>query len=345
MISVYALDENFNVVSVGIPYLNLQWNRKYYDFGQFSMQIALKHYEPTWAYIGSPDRKELGIVQKIDSSDFDTIQISGFFAEKMLDFKACYPRYIGDVAKTEIAARNIFTRYKDDLPILLGEINDPPLGDRTQSDFSDDQLGEKLYKILESRECSYSVRYDYLTSKLYFEVWQGLDRTQSARKNPMQSFSYEFGNVMNRDIDFDDSAYKNYVIIPVDADDNGNERQTFYLDWSNGEMKREFVLDLRSTRPEEGQSAASFKEACLQEAVEQLMTRQKVESIDIDVVDKGYLTDYDLGDKCDVTLSDIGVIMETRIVEVDEVFKPAGHSLTVGLGNKRISNIRRAVRL
>lgn len=345
MIQLYALDDKFRMVTVNIPYTNLQWTRRYYDFGDFSAQIPLKHFDESWAYIGSPDRKELGIVQKELASDFDHIQVSGFFAEKMLDYKACYPRYIGDAQKTETAVRRIFERYKDGLPIKLGPENSPLLGDRTQSDFSDDQLGTKLYSILESRECSYSVRYDFMQNQLYLDVWQGLDRTSSQSKNPFQTFSYEFGNVMERTMDFDDSDYFNYVIIPANADDNGVEQQTFYLDWTNGEPRRSFVKDMRSSRPEDGQSMADFKEACIQEAIEALMSRRKVESVDLNVVDKGYMTDYDLGDKCDVMLSDLGISMQTRIVEVSEVFKADGHTLTVGLGNKRISNIRRAVRL
>lgn len=342
MITIYALGSKFQLLAVEIPYINLQWTRCYYESGYFSAEIPLSVYDKRWEYIGSPDRKELGIVQKAYSTDNDTIQISGFFCEKMLDFKVCYPRYIGDVPKTETAVRRIFETYKDDIPVYLGEPNDPLLGDRTQSDFSDDSLGIKIFSMLESRECSYRVRYDFVNNGLFFEVWQGLDRTQSQSVNPWQTFSWELGNVMSRNIDFDDSDYKNFAIIPVDADDDGKEQDTFYLDWSNGEMKREMVIDMRSSKPEEGQSYDAFKAAVLQEAVEKLMARQKVESVDIDVVNKGYMVDFDLGDKCDVLLTDVDVRMETRIVVIYEVFKKEGHSVTVGLGNKRISNIRRA---
>lgn len=344
MIAIYALDSAFQLVTMDVPYINLQWTRRYYEAGQFTAEIPLSVYDDSWAYIGSPSRKELGMVEKRYSTENDTILISGFFIEKKLDWRACYPRYIGDVPRTETAVRNIFSRYKGDLPIKLGEPNNPLLGDRTQSDFTDDQLGEKIYSILESRECSYRIRYDYEGNQLFFEVWQGLDRTQSQAKNARQAFSFELGNILSRDIDFDESDYKNYAVIPVNADDDGNEQQTYYLDWTNGESKREIVINMRSSKPEEGQSMAEFKAAVLQEAVEKLMERQRIESVDIEVSEKGYMVDYDLGDRCDVLLTDVTVEMQTRIVEVYEVFKDEKHSITVGLGNKRISNLRRAVR-
>lgn len=342
-ISVYALDANFNLLTVAIPYDNMQWNRRYYESGDFSMQVAMGVYDTNWAYIGTSDRPELGMVQKITVQDSDTVLVSGFFCEAMLNDKVCYPRYIGDVSKTETAVRNIFTAYKEDLPIILAPANNPLLGDRTQSNFSDDQLGDKLYSILESREMTYSVLYDYVNNKLMLKVWQGKDRTQSQTANSYQVFSSEFGNITGREIDFDDSAYKNYAIIPCDADDNGNEQKTYYIDWSNGGYKRKVVFEMRSARPETDQTEADFKAEILQEAMERLLNYSKVEDVNVDVVEAGYMTDFDIGDKCDVILTDIGIVMETRIVEVKEVFKKNGHTVTVGLGNKRITNIRRAV--
>lgn len=345
---LYALDDKFNLISVGIPYKTLQWNRRYYEAGDFAVELPMSVYDTSWAYIGTNDRPELGMIQKLQEygeGDVNVL-ISGFFCEKMLDDKTCYPRYIGDAPKTETAVRNIFTKYKDDLPITLAPANDPLLGDRTQSDFSDDEMGKKLYAILESRECSLRVEYDFVNNRLELKVWKGVDRTQSQTTNPFQTFSSEFANITNKSLDLDDSAYKNYAIIPVNGDQaNNREQQVYYLDWSNGGYKREIVFDMRSSKPEDGQSMADFKDAILQEAAEKLATYAKVEEVNIvQAGNVGYLIDYDLGDKCDVILTDVGIQMETRIVEVQEVFKAdGGHNVTVGLGNKRIDNIRRAV--
>ena len=340
---VYALDSDFNLVMAGIPYDNLQWSRRYYEAGDFEMQIPLSVYDSSWAYIGSPQRCELGMVQRVYSSDSDPdkVLIGGFFAEKMLDEKVCYPRYIGDAQSTEAAARAIFERYKEDIPVSLAPENSPLLGDRTQSDFSDDSLGDKLYRILESRELSCRVAYDFAANALRFGVWQGIDRTQSQDENSRYVFSLEFGNLAGRSVDFDESD----AVIPCDGREGDNvEQRTLYIDLSGGKRKRKLVIDMRASHPEEGQASADFEAAVKQEAMERLLSYAKIEDVDISVLgNQGYMTDYDLGDKCDVVLPDLGVRMESRIIEVYEVFKADGHEVIVGLGNKRISNVRRAV--
>lgn len=343
---IYALDENFDVVDVAIPYANLQWTRRYYTFGEFQVQIPLSVYDGRWKYIGTADRPELGIIQKIMETGDNEVMVllSGFFCEKMLDDKTCYPRFINDNSRTETAVRKLFDTYKDDLPINLGEENEPPLGDRTQSNFSDDQLGTKMFKMLESRELSYRVMYDYIENNLELTIWQGKDRTQRQKRNSYQVFSLEFGNIGTRNINIDESNYKNYAIVPCDGQGNDNiEAYTYYVDLSNGGYKREIVIGMREEHPEEDEKIEDFKLRIEQAALEKLLDYQIVNEMDVTPVsDIGYMIDYDLGDKCDVVLSDIDVSLETRIVEIAEVFKAdGGHTITVGLGNKRMSNLQR----
>lgn len=345
----YALDNNFNLVAYGVPYDNLQWDRKYYDFGQFMMQMPLAQYDSSWAYVGLSERRELGMVQKSVYQGTDTVILSGFFCEQMLNRKACYPRMIGSYSSYEAASRAIFENYRDFLPVKAGTPNSPllgvPEGGVIQVDIVDDQLGTKLYSLLESAGLSYRVRYDYRANELLFEVWQGLDRTQEQDANSTQVFSADFGNIGDRTINRDQSDYKNYAIVPYDEDDLGVEQNTLIIDLrTDGEEKREILIDMRSSHPEDRQTYAEFQEAVRQSATEKLSNYAKVEDIDVEMLsDKGYLEDYDLGDMCDIVFRDVDLRLQARIIEVSEVFKKEGHEITVGLGNKRISRLRRAV--
>lgn len=351
--SVYALNANFELIDIAIPYDNLQWTRRYYETGEFMMEVDVHVYNEDWAYIGTADRPELGIVQKINTRGIgdSSVLVSGLFLEGMLNDKACYPRYKAEADTAEEAARSIFERYKSDMFIVLGEMNDPPLGDPTQSDFTDEELADKLHAILERSELSYRCRYDYDENVAYFEVWQGVDRTSSQDENGYQTFSTQFGNIADREVNMDQSAYKNYAIVPVNANEDDVERDTLYIDWSDGGYRREIVFDYRSSRPEEDEDGnvkdyAGFKAGIIEDASERLMAYAMIEDVDVELMPNGgYMVDFDLGDKCDVILEDLGISIETRIVEVAEVFKAEGegHSVTVGLGNKRVSNIRRLI--
>lgn len=356
---VFALDKDFKLVTTGIPYDNLQWVRRYYDAGEFMLQLPLSIYNPSWAYIGMPDRQEIGMVQKMEYSNSDTILLSGFFAEKMLDWKAIYPKFVpkrpsslpGTTVHFDVnmVATQMFNANKGDLPIYEGNMGIVELADDAAG-FSavDDKLGERMYSFLESYEASYKVYYDYDMERLYFETWKGKDRTTSQTTdypNPYQMFSDEFGNIGTRSATFDDSGYYNYAIVPADADEDGKERETLYVDLSDGGFKRETVIDMRSSSVSDDQTMEQWRGAVIQEAREQLLNYSKVEDVNIHPLsDKGYLQDYDLGDKIEAKLTKIGVSLESRIVEVNEVFKAdGGHEITLGLGNKRITNIGRAV--
>lgn len=346
---LYALDENFLLASTAIPFENLQWTRRYYESGEFMMRLPSKIYEESWKYIGIRERPELGMIQKTETSIDGFTTISGFFCEKMLDDKVIFPAYTYDGETAPInggvegIVLDMFEKYKSDLPIIAADAH-LGLSDGAEISAMDDQLGEKIFSILETFELSYRVKYDYEKRQLIFEVWQGLDRTQSQFANTWQVFSSEFGTLSSYKATFDNSAFKNYAIIPIMDDGETVGADVLYLDWSNGGYKKEIVFDMRSEWPDEYTTDKQFKEQKLQEAAEMLAEYAIVEDIDVEVIDnQGYLTNYDLGDKCDVILSDIGLQMESRIVQIEEVIKSDGHSVTIGLGNKRIDNIRRAV--
>lgn len=91
-LEVFALDENMNRLTGSIPYISLQWNRRYYEPGQFSLVVGSDVYSPEWAFIYCDLRPETGIVNKVEFDDssttyggIDTVTVSGFFLEQVLN--------------------------------------------------------------------------------------------------------------------------------------------------------------------------------------------------------------------------------------------------------------------
>ena len=110
-----------------------------------------------------------------------------------------------------------------------------------------------------------------------------------------------------------------------------DEALQFEVDLSGGGERYEVFLDKGSEEPEEGQSEEDFEAALRQEALEKLADCVVAQEIDVsNLGNANYLEDFDLGDKVSVILDDIGLELETRIVEVTEVFKPDGHSYNWG---------------
>ena len=91
-LEIHALDEGFNIVAPNIPYTSLQWNRRYYECGDFTCVVPSNVYSPDWAYIYTSDRPETGVIQKVEyedarhgDNDVDVVTLSGFFTEKWLN--------------------------------------------------------------------------------------------------------------------------------------------------------------------------------------------------------------------------------------------------------------------
>lgn len=90
-LEVFAIDGKMNRCTGSIPYTSLQWNRKYYECGDFLMTVPASIYDPAWRYIETDERPETGIIQKVQYTDDptygndDTVTISGFFLESIMN--------------------------------------------------------------------------------------------------------------------------------------------------------------------------------------------------------------------------------------------------------------------
>lgn len=72
-------------------FIELQWTRKCFQPGSFSLYVRAKDWDKNIKYIQLDDRPETGIVQKVQYEylpEGDFITASGFFIEKLLDWGA-----------------------------------------------------------------------------------------------------------------------------------------------------------------------------------------------------------------------------------------------------------------
>ena len=84
--SYYGLDKEFNIITHLEPY-NVQWNRKYYETGDFEIYIDIEQYSSNIKYIYSTDDKELGIVDiphYSASNNTKQMLLKGSFFESLL---------------------------------------------------------------------------------------------------------------------------------------------------------------------------------------------------------------------------------------------------------------------
>lgn len=328
-----CLDSDFNPVNT-IFFLNLQWNRRYYECGQFSLQMLAKDYNESFAYVYRNDMNEIGIVQKSEYTskiNGDFMQLSGFFLERKLNDEIIFPTFNFN-GNIEVGARKIVTDYcKNTLKLTLGEL--VGLGSKIQLQETGEQVSTRLYAMLQTQELSYKLDYNYTENKIYFSVWQGLDRTQNQNTNEFVVFSESWGNMQDIALTNDHSNFKNYAVVAGEGE--GEARVHVIVDISNGAPLKKIYIDARDLQKEDGNTDYEYKELLRQRGLEKLLDYADISNVDFKAVDKTtYLKDYDLGDKCDIVISDLGVSYQSRIIGIDETIKENKQEINLIMGDK-----------
>lgn len=328
------MNENWETESLLSP-TNVQWNRKYYEAGDFVMEIPASQYSPDYKYIYCNKREEVGMIQKVSwSAGTDgkrTVQMSGYFLEKWLDDKIIYPTFYGS---GEISAElgEMVDTYKEDINITV-DLLGSQTGEKVDFQVTGDELGKKMYETLQTQEMSYKVHYDFVENKLTLLFYKGADHTQESGSDVNVMFSTSLSNLDSPQVDRDESNYKNYFVVAGTGE--AEERITVTVDLSNGGYKKKLFVDERQTKynPDE-QTLDQYKLELQQQGLEKALDYQVVENIAFDIKPQGYeyLTEYDLGTKVDVVITDLQMALQARITAIYEVFKEGKHEISVEVG-------------
>lgn len=330
-----GLDSSFQPVKT-LPCINIQWNRRYYEAGDWQIQLRAQDWDTSIAYLYTHDRPETGIVQKIETEHTvkgDLVNASGFFLETMLNWKVTYPkvRSKGNISAT---CKTAVADLLEDTGVTVPTQTD--IGTTQTFKSEGEFLGDALYAALKKQELSQRIRYDYDDSALYYEVWQGLDRTQDQSTNTYATFAQNFGTIDALTLTQDSSNLRNYAIVGYISTATGNPT-TMVVDIRGdpGDVKRILYIDTGMSI-DDGQSVDDFHDEVAEEAYTQLADYKALTNIDADVLNRNtlYLIDYDLGDKCDVRDDRLQLAWETRIIEINEVWKQNEHTVALQFGNK-----------
>ncbi|MFI3172425.1 MAG: hypothetical protein R3Y58_08695 [Eubacteriales bacterium] len=333
MIEIRGLDSDFNICALLDP-VNIQWNTKYYEYGNCIIQIPISQYSTDIQYIYSSDRRELGVVKKMnyetDVNNFKYVILNCYFYENELNREIVNPTFQGN-GNTEDEITRMVVANKGDITLTVATSQ----GRGTDTLFSDlgTELAEQCYYILKLHEMSFKVDYDLLTNEFIFSIFEGLDRTQEQSDNEPLTFSTEFDNLESPTLLIDDSSYKTHALLIVK---DGYENQTVSID-DTISVKKWTTIDCSSVEyiDTDANYYADVKAYGLSALKASFASKVSV-SGDAVAASYTYLKDYSCGDKCNLVISELGIVVETRIIEVNEVFKDNEHTITLQFGDKII---------
>lgn len=261
-LEIFALDANMNRCTGVIPYTSLIWKRRYYECGEFSIDLPPDVYSDDWKYIYTADRPETGIIQKVVFTDAkssitkkDTVTISGFFLESLLNRKTFL---VEDSERTEwnrTPLSDLSTPHDNVawcakwVEIMMSEyMTVQPLaitGQQKVLEPSMKRLGDFVYSELQTVGASFRVFYDFEADTMTCEFWRGLDRTQSQNVNQFAVFSDTWGTMEDYKALTDDSNYRNkcYVLYEYDVpsrwQSNGAPYYESLYDWEQVTVEKD----------------------------------------------------------------------------------------------------------
>ena len=327
-----GLDNDFALVKM-LRCTNIQWNRRYYDAGDFQLELMANDWDTSIAYIYTHQRPETGMVEKVEAEHRlkgDFILVSGFFLEGMLNWKISNPKH-ASTGNISAACKSLVSTLMADTGVTVPST--PDLGTSAPFDSENERLGDATYAALQKQELSQRIIFDYDTEALLYSVRQGLDRTQNQSANTYAAFSQCFGNIDNLTLITDTSGMRNVAVVQYI--DEGADA-TMEIDLRTDSEPKRILFIASSILREDGQSTEDFLAAVESDARTQLAEYQAILNLEADVLQRNiyYLSDYDLGDKCDVRDDRLGLAYEARIIEINEVWKNNEHKVGVQFGTK-----------
>lgn len=329
-----GLDASFGTVKT-LKCINIQWNRKYYEAGDYEIQIPASEWNETIAYIYASDRTETGMVEKVvveHTIKGTLVNVSGYFLEGMLNWKIIYPKYKGNASIVTLC-ETLVTTYLPELSLTV--LHNTAILDTDYYEFDGEQLGDATYAALKRKESTQSIVYSPAFG-LGYVVGKGQDRTQSQSALPYAVFSQNNGTIEEMTLTRDSSAMRNFAQVLYDGG-------TFTIDLRTGsEPKRILLIDTGMSK-EEDQTTADFLATVDVEARKVLAEYPSIINIEADIMQTNliYRTDYNLGTKCDIRDDRLKLAFEARIIGVREVWKGGVHTISLEFGDKIPTTYRR----
>ena len=342
------LDEDFEICGLIDDWESLIWNRKYYECGNFKLQVNISYLEQftNAKYLYCKDKREIGRLETFKfstSSDKKYLSYSGRFLESVLGDRVIDTTYNFSSKTTEVICRSLVDSIAinpddEDRIIENLELGDlQGLGEKRTVQITGENLLDEEYELCKEDELSISVDYDFDIQKLIFRVWQGLDRTDEQTDNTWAIFSKNFENITNEEYDKDETQYCNYAYVAGEEDEDTGERTITTVDKvSDGETRKELYVDARDLQKDDDMTDDEYIETLKERGIEKLNENTKVETSDFTIdplSNLEYKKDFDLGDKVIYKNTELGIIVENRIVEISESYENGVQTIDVTFGD------------
>lgn len=316
-------------------YKSLRWRPMYDKPGEFELHTSPGLFSTVECgqLILRPDRpKEAARVEGVEIEGGALI-ITGRFLSCALEDAGIRSLYNFD-GTIENAMRTLvqeqYNRVSRTLPMKLAPVGNFPA--KIQCQVSLKNLLTVLQAMAKAGGLGFRVYAAPEEQALYFEVYEGVNRTEGQEENARVTFSNVYFNIDNPRYQENEANYKNYAIVCGAGE--GLNRTIVEVDRTNGEDRRELLVDARDLSQGE-QTAAQYTAVLTQRGNDNLDEHNRIQSFEAGIRSSSqfrYIEDWNLGDIVTGKQTEWGVVMDQRVTEVEEVYENDAISVTPTLG-------------
>lgn len=327
--SIIVIDLDFNLLDTIEDYKNPFFSSKWYECGEFQLDIGnLKHINTLQIdNIIFIKPKKPFIIESVEINVTDeTMHVKGRQLKSILDRRITYPPtgqgYDSATDDVEtimkgLVDRNCITTATNRVISNLQIATNQSRGISTTFQSRYANLLNELQTLTAYSGISFDITLDLINKKFIFDVYEGVDRTDSQSTNNKALFSQALDTIIQQNYKEDNKSYKNYAVIGGQGEAENRTIVEVEVDAANtGIYRKEIFIDARDTDDD----------TTLEERGKtDLATFVKIISLDSQASDKLlYGFNYDLGDFATVYEPKLGAAINPRIIEITEDYTDNG---------------------
>ena len=221
-------------------------------------------------------------------------------------------------------------------------VNSEDFGDVILMQFGYENLLEKIESLCDTYDLGFRSKIDIVQNKVLFEVYEGENRVIDETGKTGCRLSVKFGNIIKSNLEQANNNFKNFALIGGEGE--GQERIFVQNNnnYSNLDRFEIFVdaSDLRKSTTDDGIEINLTDEEyinALQERGNEKL-QENIETInfecELNIANSNTRLnkDFYLGDIVTIYDEEIGVTVNTRVVQVDEVFQNNQKNIYIEVG-------------
>ncbi|MEX3621858.1 siphovirus ReqiPepy6 Gp37-like family protein [Viridibacillus arvi] len=351
---LYVCDENFNRLGMVGSFSYLLWRKKYGPCGEAELHVDVTMKNIDLLKKGNilfrqDDNEAMYIYYRgfSDDNGIDQLVVKCYSLLKWTDRRILWGIY--NFSETvESAIRRMITENLINPSLAARRIPQVQLtGMKNITGPITKQISyDEVYSSIDDLCNTYDlgIRCLFDGRKLEYDLYQGADRTINQMENPRIILSKSRANLLKRTYEDADNDFKNTALIAGAGE--GTERKTATIESGTGLARRELFVDARElsdtvdNQDGEGEPIkipeAQYKQLLIAKGTEKLAEYDEFISFDceLDVTKENtkYNEDFFLGDLVTIKDEQLDILMNSRVLEADEVFQKDGKSIFVKVG-------------